>query len=134
MKFNETVTKVNGIKKGVFTKETHQSITMVNGVEYKKITNGVVRFVKYANIKGVNATGKTNPNETMVSAFIYHNSNTKCDYLQMATTKHHSKVKYYRNGVEITKAEYETATKAKPSTNKPVVFRVKLENLLSLGN
>lgn len=122
------------IKKGKFVKATWKSEKIVNGIKYEKVSNGVVRFVKYANIKGVVVSGKTNTNETMVIPnILYHNTNTNCDYIQFATTKVKAHSVYYKGGMVIDKATYETETKARPNNGNNPVFRVKLENLLALN-
>lgn len=59
-------TKLNGIKKGKFIKATWKSEKSVNGDTYEKISNGVVRFVKYGNIKGVVVKGNSNSNGNSV--------------------------------------------------------------------
>ena len=57
MLLNEFLQKINGIQKGKFVKATWKSTKVINGVVYEKVSNGVVRLVKYANIKGVVVKG-----------------------------------------------------------------------------
>ena len=125
MLLKEFVLKMNGIRKGAFVKATWKSEKIVNGKTYEKVSNGVVRFVKYSNIKGVVCKNKNNDND---SALVVG----KNGYLvQMATTNIKVKSTYMVNGVEISKSDYENIV----GNNgvKGVVFRVKLENLISLG-
>ena len=122
------------IKKGQFTRATWQSVkTTKDGNEYKKVSNGVIRFVAYGNIKGVEVKGKVNPNEEcLIPNTLYHNTNTGSYLVQLAKTNIKPTCVYYCNGEEITKEQYEMANPSKPNPSE--IFRVKLENLLELGN
>lgn len=121
--------------KGTFTKAMWKSEKIINGETFTKETTGVVRFVKYANIQGVEVKGKANPNEITLDqwCFLIQNQKTGNINIQVATTNHKTHSKYYRNGKEIDKQEYETFVK--PQTNKAplVVFRININNLISLG-
>lgn len=119
--------KLATIRKGAFTKINYA--TTKNGLT--KNTNAVVRFVRYSHIKGVTPTGKTNPNEQWLTSEIVYNSNTQKHYLQVATTTLKSKSTYYNGENEISKEEYEKVNK--PSNYKPVVFRIAIENIKTLG-
>ena len=134
MLLQEFQNQFQAIKKGQFIKASWQSVKVVNGVEYKKVSNGVVRFVQYGNIKGVVVVGKVNVNEQcLIPSVLYYNTNTNNHYVQFATTN--VKIKnqtFYINGVECDKATYEMVVKPNNHSNSPV-FRVKLENLISLG-
>ena len=134
MLLQEFQNQFSTIKKGRFVKASWQSVKVVNGVEYKKVSNGVVRFVQYGNIKGVVVVGKVNVNEQcLIPSVLYYNTNTNNHYVQLSTTN--VKVKnqtFYINGVECDKATYEMVIKPSNHSNSPV-FRVKLENLISLG-
>ena len=102
-----------------------------------KVSNGVVRLVKYANIKGVSVKGKENVNETcLIENTLYHNAKSNSYLVQLATTTIKPKVEYFVNGVSVDKQTYDLNAKTKPTTSfeNRVVFRVKLENLLELGN
>ena len=135
MKLNEFKTKFSTIKKGQFVKAKWQSIKEVKGVEYKKVSQGVVRFVEYGHIKGVVVVGKVNTNEDcIISNTLFENTKTNNYLVQMATTKVKSHCKYYINGNEVDKATYELGNPPRQSGQDRVVFRVKLENLLELGN
>lgn len=124
----------NEIKKGEFIAATWKSEKVVNGDTCEKISKGVVRFVKYANINGVQVKGKTNPNEqAIIPNVLYHNTNTGSYLVQMATTNVKAKCVYKVNGVEVDKATYETMVKPRQHNGDTIVFRVKVENLLSLG-
>lgn len=139
MDLQEMRDTINNLPKGQFVNATWRSGN--NG--YEKRSNGVVRLVKYGNIKGVVVKGKVNNNETIDTEcpYIYHNSKTKTITIQLSTIKGmKATCKYYYNGIEITKQQYEMVNKPrKPQLDpngKPiekVVFRVKLENLLSIG-
>lgn len=131
MKLNELLAKFNGeIRKGRFVKAQWKS---VKG-EYEKVSSGVVRFVEYAHIKGVEPKGKGNESESYIlPSVVYVNGNTGKTYVRLYTTNVKSKVAYLRNGKEITKEEYEIAVKPRKSANRPPVFSVLLENLISLG-
>lgn len=124
------------IKKGQFTKATWQSVkTDKQGNEYKKVSNGVVRFVQYGNIQGVEVKGKVNVNEDcLIPNTLYFNAKTNNYLVQLGTTDTKAKSTYYCNGVEIDKATYELANPPRNNPNPSPVFRVKLENLLELGN
>ena len=122
-------TKINTIRKGSFVKATWRSEKVVNGVKCEKVSNGVVRFVKYANIKGV-VVKNTNRNENHINEWLIQASNGNV-LVQMATTHIKSKSTYKINGVEVDKQSYENLVGANGGSK--VVFRVKLENLLSLG-
>ena len=105
--------------------------------DYTKETQTLVRFVKYANIKGVQAKGQVNPNETkdQTNEFIIFNSKTNKYYLQMATTntKAKAKVQYFYNGKPITKAEYDLANPPRPNAQPLVVFRKDIADIISIG-
>lgn len=125
----------NEIKKGQFTKATWQSEKVLKGVAYKKVSQGVVRFVQYGNIQGVQVMGKTNPNEKcIIPNTLYHNTNTNNYLVQLATTETKPHCKYYVNGVEVDKATFEQGNPPRKNSQPSPVFRVKLENLLELGN
>ena len=122
------------IKKGEFVSASWKSGKVINGDTYEKVSKGVVRFVKYGNINGVQVKGKVNPNEqTIIPNVLFHNTNTGSYLVQMATTNVKAKCVYKVNGVEIDKATYEMANPPRKSNGETIVFRVKLENLLSLG-
>lgn len=125
------------IKKGKYTKACWKSVKQVNGDIYEKVSKGVVRFVCYYNIKGVNKpqTTKVNINvKTIIKDILTFNYNTTNYLVHMATTNHHKpKSTYYRNGKEITKQEYELNVKPRETTSDKKIFQVKLENLISIG-
>lgn len=118
-------------KKGSFVKATWKSEKVVKGIKCEKVSNGVVRFVKYGNIKGVVVKGVNNGDKAIIENTLYQTSNGSM-LVQMATTHIKAKSTYKVNGAIVDKATYENYVK--PSNNGArVVFRVKLENLLSLG-
>lgn len=125
----------NEIKKGQFTKATWQSVKTIGGVEYKKVSQGVVRFVQYAHIQGVVVVGKTNVNEQcLIPNTLYFNAKTQNHLVQLGTTETKPHCTYYINGVEVDKATFEQGNPTRKNSQSSPVFRVKLENLLELGN
>ena len=129
MLIKEFPTKMNGIRKGSFVKATWKSEKTINGNVCEKVSNGVVRFVKYANIKGVVVKNVSN-GTSYVNDFLYQTSNGGL-LVQMVTTKIKSVSTYKINGVVVDKQTYENMVGV--NNGMKVVFRVKLENLLSLG-
>ena len=131
MTIQELTKALSKIKKGAMTKVCYKT-TKGN---YSKETETIVRFVQDSHIKGVQAKGKTNPNESVDNLGIIFNKNTNKFYLQMATikTKTKAKVKYYLNGVEIDKASYELANPPRPNTQPLIVFRKDINDIISLG-
>ena len=122
--------KLNGIKKGKFIKATWKSERIVNGVQCEKVSNGVVRFVRYGNIKGVVVKNVSNGDNVVIKDILYKASNG--NYLvQFAKTNVKAKSTYKINGNVVDKTTYETMVK--PNNNNSPIFRVKLENLISLG-
>ena len=135
MNINDLQKKItNEIKKGEFVKATWQSVKVKGNDTYKKISKGVVRFVKYGNIKGVVVKGQVNQNEmVLIPNILFHNTKTNNYLVQMATTNVKAKCTYYLNGNEIDKTQYEMENPPRQSNGETIVFRVKAENLLSLG-
>lgn len=120
-------------KKGQFTKATWQSVKVIKGIECRKVSNGVIRFVQYSHIKGVNVANKANPNqECLIDNALYYNAKTNNYLVRFATTTIKPHSKYYLNGEEVSKEEFEKI-KA-PSNVVSPVFNVLLENLIELGN
>ncbi len=120
-------------KKGTFIKAQWQSEKVIDSDTYTKKTNGVVRLVCYGHIKDVEVKGRVNENEiVIIPNILYHNNKTGKDYIQFATTTIKPMVKYYLNGVEIDKVQYEQAIPPKNRKASPV-FRLAIENLISLG-
>ena len=130
MKQNDLQQWLNTHHKGTYTKATWKSEKEINGIKCEKISNGVVRFVKYGNIKGVVVKGTNNGDKAIIENVLYQTSKGNL-LVQMATTNIKAHSKYMVDGVEVDKATYETYVK--PSNGARVVFRVKLENLISLG-
>jgi len=130
MLLQDLQTKLNGIRKGKFIKASWKSEKVVNGVKCEKISNGVVRFVKYGNIKGVVVKNVGNGDNVVIKDILYKASNG--NYLvQFGKTKIKAKSTYLINGAMVDKTTYETMVK--PNNNDSPIFRVKLENLISLG-
>lgn len=134
MTLQEITKKLQEIKNGKFIKIHYVSEKNINGDIYTKDTKSVVRFVKYANIKGVMVKGKINPNEiTIVPNTLYANTNTGNTLLQVATSEVKPHVSYYRNGNEINKVEFENTIKSRTNGEKPVVFRININNIIAIG-
>lgn len=124
----------NKVVRGQFTKATWQSVKDVKGDEYRKVSKGVVRFVRYGSIKGAVVKGQQNPNEKcLIPNALYENANTGNSLVQFATTNVKPKVTYYVNGSEVDKDTFEKGCPSRKSGPAPV-FRVKAENVLELGN
>lgn len=135
MLLQDFLNNYNTIKKGQFTKATWQSVKVIEGIECKKISSGVIRLVKYANIKNVVVAGKVNTNEQcLITNILYYNAKTQNYLVQLATTEVKPHCKYYLNGVEVSKEEFEKINPPKQHLQQNPVFRVKLENLLEIGN
>ena len=130
MLLNEFLQKINGIQKGKFVKATWKSTKVINGVVYEKVSNGVVRLVKYANIKGVVVKGTNNGASAIIEDILYKTSNGGL-LVQFATTNIKAKSTYSINGAMVDKTTYENVVGS--NNGARVVFRVKLENLISLG-
>ena len=130
MKIKELQNFLQNHKKGTFVKATWKSEKDINGTKCEKISNGVVRFVKYGNIKGVVVKGTNNGDTAIIENTLYQTSKGNL-LVQMATTHIKAHSTYMVNGVEVDKATYETYVK--PNNGVRVIFRVKLENLISLG-
>ena len=137
MLLKDFINKHSTIRKGVFTKAKWQSITIVNGVECKKVSKGVIRFIDHRNAKGYKqpTTPRTNATHTrcLIPNALYYNDNTNNFLVYFGTTNVKSKSVYYINGIECDKATFETMAKPRKKSNS-VMFRVVLENLLELGN
>lgn len=131
MELQELETLKN-LKKGIY----HKAIWKSGSNGYEKVSNGVVRIVKYGNINGVMVKGNKNTIEkTLIADFVYFNENTNNVLVQLAKTNNprlKAKTTYYLNGVEITKSEYEIANPPRKNYDSPI-FRVKLENLIAIN-
>lgn len=132
MTLKEIMNKLPSIRQGCITKVHYVTIKG----DYTKETQTCVRFVKYANIKGVTPKGNTNTNEShVIENMLIFNKNTKKYYLQMATinTNHKSQVNYFYKGQPITKADFEMANPPRPNTQPLVVFRKDIADIISIG-
>lgn len=139
MQVNELIIKVENVKRGQFQRAKWQSVKVVNGETYKKVSVGVVRIVEYTHIKSVkerlqNTQRKSNPNEkTIISNVLYYNSNTNNYLVHLATTKVKAKSYYYINGVQVDKATFEKGNPPRKSSSVAPIFQVLIENLLEFG-
>ena len=124
-------TKLNGIKKGKFMKATWKSEKIVGGIKCEKISKGVVRFVEYGHIKGVVVKGVSNGTNVVIKDILYQSANGNL-LVQFGRTNVKAKSTYIINGNVVDKATYDTMVKPSSNNNSPI-FRVKLENLISLG-
>ena len=74
MKQTELQQWLNTHHKGTFVKATWKSEKEINGIKCEKVSNGVVRFVKYANIKGVVVKGANNGDKAIIENVLYQTS------------------------------------------------------------
>ena len=124
------------LKHGIYHKAQWQSIKSINGNEYKKVSNGIVRVVKYSNLKVVKAKLSEQAPKTesktqwLIEDLLFFNENTKNYLVRLGTTNHKAKSKYYVNGNEVSKEDFENVVK--PNGGNQPVFSVKLENLISI--
>ena len=136
-----TIEKLKNVKKGVYHNATWKSEKVVESVNYTKVSNGRIKLAKYKNLKVVIAkqsekapmetTNITNNKQWIIEDVLFQNTKTGNLLVQLCTTGAKAKCKYYANGVQITKEEYESVIK--PNTNGvPPVFSVKLENLIDI--
>lgn len=93
--------KILKAKKGVFHHMEWQSLTTINGSEYQKISSGSVRLGNYYHI-----AHKEQPSDYEDTIIKVNKSGV--EYVQFFTTGKAPKVKYFLNGNEISKEEYET--------------------------
>lgn len=124
-------------KKGTFTKATWKSEKVINGSKCEKISNGVVRFVDYENMKTTKAKRQANGSQpkasngkSIIKDILVQSANGNL-LVTMKTTTIKAKSTYKINGVAVDKATYETMVK--PTHNDSGTFTIKLENLISLG-
>ena len=130
-------------RKGTLTKATWKSETIVNGETMVKVSSGVVRFVNYGNTKKakakatINQPKKTNTNTIeIIKDILTYNQNTNNYLVKLFVSQNPlAKVKtiYTRNGIEITKEEFETIVKPKNYGEIDLMFIKKLEDIISLG-
>ena len=124
MTLTQTQQALSQVKKGRMVKVHY----VTKKGDYTKETKTIVRFVKYANIKGVVAKNSGNPNEShIINDMLIYNKNTNKYYLQMAVVKsnHKPNTQYFFKGSPITKADYELANKPSPSPS--IVFKKNID-------
>ena len=130
-----TATQVaKSIKLGVMYKVNYITYGKVEG--YSKETTTTIRFVEYAHLQGVEIKGKPNKNENyIVDNILLYNSNTNNYYFRFETieTPYKAKVKYYYNGIEITKEEYEKVNPPRKSNTPLKTFIKKIQDIKSIG-
>lgn len=138
MLLSEFLTKINGYRKGSFISAKWKSEKDINGVKCVKVSNGVVRFVDYENMKTTKAKRQqgmvaraSNGSKTIIKDMVYQANNGSV-LVSMKTTIIKPKSTYQINGQMVDKATYETMVKPS-SYNDSGVFTIKLENLLELG-
>ena len=108
--------KLQNIKGGEYFCVVYQKEVNVNDKTYKKVAHGSFRLVNYANIKGVEVKGKTNPNEKKDGEcnYVKYNEKTKNTLVTFATTPNKTKTKYYEVGCgEIDRDTFLRETKAR---------------------
>ena len=136
------IEELQNVKKGVYHNATWKSEKVVDSVNYTKISNGRIKFAKYKNLKIVIAkqsekapmetTNTTSNKQWLIEDVLFFNTKTNNYLVQLCTTGSKTKSKYYANGVEITKSEYESVIKPNANGVVPPVFSVKLENLIDI--
>lgn len=139
-----SIEQLENVKKGVFLHGAWKSEKEVEGVNYTKVSNGRVKFAKYRNLKVVIAKQsekadngevekpKANNKEWIITDVLFKNTKTGNLLVQLCTTGARARCKYYANGIEITKSEYESVIKPQNNGEVPPVFSVKLENLIEI--
>ena len=132
----------SGYRKG--TLKTFIYVGKENNGYYKVTTTTCCRMVNYDNLASVKAkrlnqpqSPKTNVSNVVniIAHILTENLNTGNVLLHIYPNKNSkSRVKYYdNNGVEINKDQYEMVNKPKKRYgDKPVVFQIKLENLIEI--
>lgn len=139
MLLNEFQAKTKNYHKGTFIKASWKSEKVVNGVKCEKVSNGVVRFVNYENMKttkakrqnGMQPRQASNGVKVIIEDMVIQASNGNM-LVTMKTTKVKTQSTYKINGVAVDKATYQAMVKPS-SYNDSGTFTVKLENLISLG-
>lgn len=123
-------------KKGTYTKAQWKSTKVVEGQTYEKVSNGVVRFVSYNSVKKTTNTTKSNPNQiTIIENVCFYNSKTNNHLIHLYVSKnakHKTKTRYYLNGAEISKQDYENKVKSSKGTID-LMFTKNLNDIISLG-
>lgn len=138
MKLEEIKKTIENIKRGKYTRITYQSETPRNGNIYLKITTMVVRLgIEYKNTnyaKQKDTTGSLKGKTWVTYGYILQG---KTDLLLRVynsfSPKHRAKSKYYCNGKEITKEEYNDGVKKTSSNNIIPCFDIKIKNVIALG-
>lgn len=130
------------LKHGVYHKATWRSSKTINGVEYTKVSNGVIRIVHYGNIKEVKAklsekapmeqTKQNTTKQWVIKDLLSFNTNTQKYSVQFGTTNIKPQSTCYANGVEISRDEYDMVIAPK-SKDKSPIFNVLLENVISIN-
>lgn len=138
MTLENIIETIKTIKNGTFTILNYQSETAKGENNYLKVTTMVVRIgVEYKNTKyaiNKDTSGELKGKVWYLYKYILEG---KTDYLLRVypsnNPHHRAKSKYYCNGKEITKEEYNKALNKKPSSNAIPCFDVKIKNVISLG-
>jgi hypothetical protein len=138
MTLENIIETIKTIKNGTFTVLNYQSETVKGGNNYLKVTTMVVRIgVEYKNTKyaiNKDTSGELKGKVWYLYKYILEG---KTDYLLRVypsnNPHHRAKSKYYCNGKEITKEEYNKALNKKSSSNPIPCFDVKIKNVISLG-
>lgn len=138
MELKELLKAIENIKKGKYTKITYQSETLKNGNVYSKITTMVVRLgIEYNHTSyaiNKDTTGELKGKTWIMYSYLLQG---KTDILlrvyNSLSPKHRAKSKYYCNGKEITKEEYNNGLNKKSSNNFTPCFDIKIKNIIALG-
>lgn len=140
MELTTLQTTLETLKKGTYTKITFQSVGTKKGYEYKKITTMVVRLgIDYKNLsenKEKDTFGELKGKSHLdYNNYLLGGKDGKI-LLRVYPSKnphHKTKTKYFLNGVEVSKLDYNKALDIKPRTNGLLCFDVNISNIISLG-
>ena len=133
MKLETLQKELATIKGGTYYKIEYQSVKD-NG--YKKVTNTIVRNIRYSSVKEGNEPIKVNPNDNHLGQNIVVNTKTGKTRLMVFLTKHHkAHSTYYDNlGNEITKEQWLMANPKEANKPQPkIMFSVLVENIIKVG-
>lgn len=133
MNLNQATNQTNTITKGAYITVVAQT---VKGI-YTKVYTIVCRLgIAYENINGVECKHQQQPWKKYINDCIFQNTNNGEYYIQLYLTNNHKATnqKYYCNGVEITKEQYDQANPPKPNQKAPsVVFTKNIKDIISIG-
>lgn len=126
-----------GYHKGAYTKAIWQSVQKCkDGSEITKVTEGIVRLgIHYSHIKGVQPKGDRQ--NVFLKGYSQMLIQGKSGILVQMIPSHHrlhkAKVRYYRNGAEISREQAELLLTKKPHSSPLVMFTPLLANVIKIG-